>query len=159
MKSINILPVIAKKPNAVARLNGNKAHPKLKATVKFFQTKAGVLVSVEASGLPKNDDVCKEPIFAMHIHSGMSCTGNKTDNFADAMTHYNPDNCPHPYHAGDMPPIFGVNGTAFSVFLTDRFSVKEIIGKSVIIHANPDDFTTQPSGNSGEKIACGIIAG
>ena len=95
----------------------------------------------------------------MHIHSGMSCTGNKTDNFADAMTHYNPDNCPHPYHAGDMPPIFGVNGTAFSVFLTDRFSVKEIIGKSVIIHANPDDFTTQPSGNSGEKIACGIIAG
>ena len=38
-----------------------------------------------------------------------------------------------------------------------RFTVEEIVGKTVIIHSNADDFTTQPSGNSGEKIACGII--
>ncbi|MBP3600475.1 MAG: superoxide dismutase family protein [Clostridia bacterium] len=56
-----------------------------------------------------------------------------------------------------MPPLFEVNGRAFSVFLTDRFSVPQILGKTVIIHALPDDFTTQPSGNAGEKIACGII--
>lgn len=155
--NINNLLHIWMKPNAVAKLQGSSEHPKLQAVVEFFQMKDGVLVSVHASGLPTSDDVCKKPIFAMHIHGGGSCSGNATDSFAGAMTHYNPDNCAHPYHAGDMPPIFGVNGDAFSMFFTDRFSVKEVIGKSVIIHSNPDDFTTQPSGNSGEKIACGII--
>ena len=42
-------------------------------------------------------------------------------------------------------------------FLTDRFKLKDVIGKAIIIHSMPDDFTSQPSGNSGEKIACGII--
>lgn len=42
-------------------------------------------------------------------------------------------------------------------FLTDRITLKEVIGKAVVIHSMPDDFTSQPSGNSGEKIACGII--
>ena len=51
----------------------------------------------------------------------------------------------------------GVNGDAFSMFITNQFTVPEVIGKTVIIHAHPDDFHTQPSGNSGEKIACGII--
>lgn len=56
-----------------------------------------------------------------------------------------------------MPPLFGNDGKAFSAFLTDRFTVKEIVGKTVIIHSSTDDFTTQPSGNSGEMIACGEI--
>ena len=116
-----------------------------------------MLVLIQINGLPVSDEVCIKPIFAVHIHSGSSCTGNSTDPFADAMTHYNPDNCPHPYHAGDLPPIFGANGFGFSAFLTNRFSAEEIIGKTVIIHSAPDDFTTQPSGNSGIKIACGVI--
>ena len=73
------------------------------------------------------------------------------------MTHYNPNQCAHPYHAGDLPPLFGSNGYAFEAFLTDRFTVSEVIGRTVIIHSKPDDFSTQPSGNSGEKIACGEI--
>ncbi len=146
-----------KKTYAVAKLQGGSKYPKLKATVEFFKIKEGVLVSISVSGLPVNNDACKKPIFAMHIHSGSRCSGNETDPFADALTHYNPNNCPHPYHVGDMPPIFGVNGSGFLMFLTDRFSVEEVVGKAVIIHSNPDDFTTQPSGNSGEKIACGII--
>ncbi len=40
-----------------------------------------------------------------------------------------------------------------------KFTIDEIIGKTVIIHAKPDDFITQPSGNAGEKIACGVISG
>ena len=56
-----------------------------------------------------------------------------------------------------MPPLFGVNGNALLIFMTDRFSIEEIIGKTVIIHRKPNDFATQPSGNSGEKIACGVI--
>ncbi len=156
MRNINILSY-TKKPYAVARIQGSSNYPKIQGLVRFYQRKEGVLVWVYVSGLPKSDDVCKQPIFAMHIHNGGSCTGNEEDPFADAMTHYNPNNCTHPYHSGDMPPLFGANGIAFYTFLTDRFSAKDIIGKSLIIHSKPDDFTTQPSGNSGEKIACGII--
>lgn len=60
-------------------------------------------------------------------------------------------------NAGDLPPLFENNGLAVSVFLTNRFSVNQIIGKTIIIHDKPDDFTTDPSGNSGTKIACGVI--
>lgn len=56
-----------------------------------------------------------------------------------------------------MPPLFENNGYAYLSFLTNRFHIKDIIGKTVIIHDMPDDFRTDPSGNSGNKIACGII--
>lgn len=148
---------IFRKAHAVAKIKGSPKHPDLNGIAGFSQTKDGVLVSVFVKGLPKADNMCKKPIFAIHIHSGGSCSGNETDYFADALTHYNPDNCSHPYHAGGMPPLFGANGSGFSMFLTDRFLLKQIIGKTVIIHSDPDDFTTQPSGNSGEKIACGVI--
>ena len=65
--------------------------------------------------------------------------------------------CPHPFHAGDFPPLLENNGYAYSKFLTNKFKISEIIGKVIIIHDLPDDFTTQPSGNSGTKIACGVI--
>ena len=71
--------------------------------------------------------------------------------------HYNPGACEHPHHAGDLPPLFGCNGYAMSVFLTDRFLVDDVIGKTLIIHDRPDDFKTQPAGDAGEKMACGVI--
>lgn len=157
MNNTNFLSVIRRNPNATAAISGSPDYPNLSGTMRFYQTNSGVIVMVQVSGLPYNTDKCKSPIFAMHIHSGASCSGNASDYFANAMTHYNPNGCPHPYHAGDMPPLFGANGYAFSVFLTNRFSVREIIGKTVIIHSHPDDFTTQPAGNSGTKIACGEI--
>lgn len=89
--------------------------------------------------------------------NGTSCTGNSNDEFADAKTHYNPQNCPHPYHAGDLPPLIENNGYSYMSVFINKFTVKDIIGKVVIIHEMPDDFTTQPSGNSGTKIACGEI--
>jgi len=49
------------------------------------------------------------------------------------------------------------NGTAILGFITDRFCLRDVIGRSVIIHENPDDYRTQPSGNSGRRIACGVI--
>lgn len=89
--------------------------------------------------------------------TGTSCTGNPIDEFADAKTHYNPQNCPHPYHAGDLPPLFENNGYSYMSVFINKFKVKDLIGKVIIIHDMPDDFTTQPSGNSGTKIACGEI--
>ena len=154
---INFLSLIRQRPQAEAKVRGSNAFPDINGTVRFYQTTAGVVVAAQIAGLPTAPESCRERIFAFHIHSGGKCTGNEADYFADADGHYNPNGCPHPYHAGDMPPLFGCNGFAFSAFLTDRLAVREIIGKTVIIHSSPDDFSTQPAGNSGTKIACGVI--
>lgn len=162
--------VLQSMPDAIAYVYGSDKYPDISGQVRFHQMNNGVLVAAEVAGLPAtnssnntsgnmsaNNTNCQSPIFGFHIHEGGSCTGNAENPFADALTHYNPYNCMHPYHAGDMPPLFGNNGYALSVFFTDRFMVNEVIGRTVIIHANPDDFHTQPSGNSGEMIACGMI--
>ena len=143
---------------ATARLHGSAEYPNIHGIVRFYQTRRGVLVAAEVWGLPTGQDACSAPVFGFHIHSGGSCTGTESDPFADALTHYNPSDCPHPHHSGDLPPLFGNHGYAAQIVLTDRFQVNEIIGKTVIIHSHPDDFTTQPSGNAGDKIACGVIA-
>lgn len=143
--------------DAAASVRGSKAYPGLSGTVYFYQTQRGVLVRAEIYGLPEPDQPCEEPVFGFHIHEGGRCGGNADDPFSDAMSHYNPHGCGHPFHAGDMPPLFGCGGSALLLFLTDRFCVEEVIGKTVIIHDHPDDFTSQPSGNSGTKIACGVI--
>lgn len=144
-------------PDAVAVLNGTGANSAVHGVVRFFQRPNGVMVEASFEGLPRRSGQCEQPIFGFHIHGGMSCTGNASDAFADAGMHYNPHTCPHPYHAGDLPPIFGVNGKAYTAFLTDRFTVRDILGKTIILHDEPDDFTTQPGGNAGNKIACGVI--
>ena len=153
----NLVSVLRRRPMAWARIRGSDIYPEIQGKVEFFQTNTGVIVSAKVVGLPQEKDKCKQPIFAFHIHSGERCAGNAEDPFAEAGMHDNPYGCPHPYHAGDMPPLFGAGGSAVLVFLTDRFNVKDIIGKTVIIHSSPDDFTSQPSGNSGMKIACGEI--
>lgn len=63
----------------------------------------------------------------------------------------------HPKHAGDLPPLLECKGQAYLSVKTDRFTVDEIIGRTVIIHSDSDDFSTQPTGNAGRKIACGVI--
>ncbi len=153
----NFLSVFRRRADAAALINGSEKYKDIQGRVLFYSVRGGVIVRTEITGLPKGTKPCGSPIFAFHIHGGGNCTGNKGDVFANAGTHFNPYDCPHPYHAGDLPPLFGVNGIAFSSFLTDRFTVPEIIGKTVIVHLSPDDFTTQPSGKSGEKIACGVI--
>ncbi len=148
---------LSRKAIAEAIIKGSENYPQIRGTVRFYQRSDGVVVSTRINGLPKGDSVCSSPIFAMHIHSGSSCTGNAADPFANSNGHYNPNNCPHPYHAGDLPPLFSADGKALSDVLTNRFDLSQIIGRAVIIHSSFDDFTTQPSGNSGQKIACGVI--
>lgn len=141
---------------AVAHIKGSREYPTLHGTVTFKQTCKGVLITAQIHGLPDNNEY-NTGVFAFHIHGGMSCTGTKEDSFADARTHYNPKDVPHPYHAGDLPPLFSNNGYAYMSVLTNRFNLREIIGRVVIIHRNVDDFSTQPAGNSGTKIGCGKI--
>ena len=158
---VNYARILTHRPNAWASIQGSERYPQIYGNARFYQTPQGVLTVVEVRGLPDRTGDCNVPIFALHIHEGSRCGGNRRgeDPFADVGMHYNPHQCPHPYHAGDLPPLLGVDGTAFLALLTNRFTVREVIGKTLIIHSDPDDFTTQPSGNAGIKIACGEIVG
>lgn len=135
-------------PAAAAWIYGRTDNRILRGRIQFFQESGGVLVKTDLSGLPA------EGFFGFHIHKGEACTG--TD-FSDTLGHYDPTNRPHPDHAGDLPPLLSAGGRAFMTVLTNRFTVREIIGKTVVIHNMPDDFRSQPAGDSGMKIACGVI--
>ncbi len=154
---ISLLALLRGRPQAEASIAGSESCPGISGTVRFYQTGKGVIVLAEISGLPHSELPCHDRVFGFHIHEGTDCGGTMDDPFAGTMSHYDPHGCEHPYHAGDLPPLFGNNGSALSLFLTRRFSVDEVIGRTVIVHDMPDDFTTQPSGKSGTKIACGVI--
>ncbi len=150
--------ILAKQsPNAVAIVRGGADYPKISGRVSFYKTSRGTLVIAEINGLPHSGESCANGVFGFHIHEGGSCATSAAQAFPDVGSHYNPKNCPHPQHAGDLPPLFENRGYAWSAVLTDRFSVSDIKGRTVIIHGSPDDFKTQPSGDSGKKIACGVI--
>lgn len=142
---------------AKAYVKGGKQYPKINGIVTFKETKNGVMLTAKINGLPQSKDKCKGRFFGFHIHEGTSCTGNFTDEFANAKSHLNLTDCPHPFHVGDLPPLLENNGYAYMRVLTNKFKIEDIIGRVIIIHDSPDDFKTQPSGNSGTKIACGKI--
>ncbi|MDP4091286.1 MAG: superoxide dismutase family protein, partial [Bacillota bacterium] len=70
---------------------------------------------------------------------------------------WNPTNQPHGNHAGDFPVLFSNDGFARMTFFTNKLTVDQIIGKSLVIHEGPDDYRTQPAGASGRRLACGVI--
>ena len=149
-----------RRPFATAKLAGAPQHPDIRGTVDFFATPTGVVVSAEVSGLPYDSEKkCRSQIYGFHIHNAGRCTGTAEQPFEDAGAHFDKNGCPHPAHSGDLPPLFGNRGYAWCAFLTDRISPEDVMGRSVIIHSDADDFTTDPSGNSGARIACGIIVG
>ncbi len=135
---------------ATAHIQGGEKFPDISGTVNFYQRDGIVWVVISVSGLPQNES----GFFALHIHEGKSCSG---DGFPQTGSHYNPDTLPHPEHVGDLPPLLSCNGNAYMAVITNRFSIDDIMGRVIIIHSKADDFTSQPSGNAGEKIACGII--
>ena len=93
-----------------------------------------------------------------HLHQNGTCAvGDPSNPFISAGEHWNPTSQPHGNHAGDFPVLFSNNGYSRMTFFTDKFNVAQIIGKSVIIHESPDDYRTQPSGASGNRLACGVI--
>ena len=138
-------------PDAVAQIRGGVEVPKLSGCIRFYQQKGCVLIVAEIWGLPRESET---GFFGFHIHQGESCSG--TD-FSGTGSHYNPVDQVHPKHAGDLPPLMCCRGNAYLAVKTNRFTVHDIIGKTVVIHSNPDDFHTQPAGNAGKKIACGVI--
>lgn len=144
-------------PEAYAKIKGADGYPEIHGMIYFYDVYGGTIVMTEVYGLPDELVPDDGKFFAFHIHEGKSCTGNIKDAFANVGKHYNPKEMEHPDHAGDLPPLLSTHGAAWSAVYTGRFFPDDVVGKTVIIHDQPDDFKTQPSGGSGEKIACGEI--
>ncbi len=141
-------------PQAIAWVTGGEVYPDISGLVRFYPTAyGGVVIEAEFFNLPDKDVAGSTDFYAFHIHEYGDCSSN----FSKTGGHYNPTGKPHPYHAGDMLPLLSNQGYAWMVFYDKRFKIEDIIGRSVVVHDRADDFTTQPAGNSGQKIACGII--
>lgn len=150
--------------DAYAKLEGSEKYPGITGSVWFMDVPSGMMVEAEVHGLPPYSPgnlAATPPVqpvgpFGFHIHEGADC-GLPAEMFMAAGGHYNPTKQPHGNHAGDLPVLFSNDGYAFMVVFTDKMQSKDIVGKTVVIHENPDDFRTQPAGNSGARIACGEI--
>ena len=145
---------------ATANLQPTKGST-VRGTVNFEQRGDKVRIAANVSGLRPNGE------FGFHVHELGDCSSGDG---MSAKGHFNPFGKPHgnpssgERHAGDMPAIKGEkNGRGKVDVQLDTITVTpgpgSIIGKAVIVHAAPDDYTTQPTGNAGARIACGVIKG
>ncbi|HVO88666.1 MAG TPA: superoxide dismutase family protein [Casimicrobiaceae bacterium] len=130
-----------------------------KGSVTFTQQGNDVRVSARLTGVPPGKH-------GFHIHEKGDCSA------PDGMSaggHFNPTGKPHgnpadaDHHAGDMIMIEAdASGNASLDTTLTGVAVgqgpADIVGKAVIVHKDPDDYKTQPTGNSGARIACGVIA-
>lgn len=147
---------------AIAEIRGGPLAPEIQGTVLFQDLPGGAMVSVYVTGLPAYRPATGEqpPIgpFGFHIHEFGNCiVGDPQNPFQAAGGHWNPTREPHGNHAGDLPVLFSNHGIAQMSFFTDRFQVKDLLDRTVIIHQNPDDYRSQPAGASGKRLACGVI--
>lgn len=142
--------------NAVVNLvSGDK---NLKGTIEFNETNGTVTVITKVDGLATGPH-------GFHIHEIGDCS--KAD-YTSAGGHFNPEKVNHgslhadASHAGDLGNLVADKKMkAYTTIKTSGVTLGEgkhsIIGKAVIIHKDADDYTTQPTGNSGSRLACGVI--
>lgn len=143
-----------------ARANFLNAEGQPAGSATLTSAPGGVLIAVEARGLPRESWV------GFHIHETGSC--DHTTGHDSAGGHFNPAGTEHGYHtetgphAGDMPNIWvdhaGIlRAQVFNphIVLTDGES--SALGRALMIHAGTDDYRSQPSGNAGDRLACAVI--
>ena len=126
-------------------------------TVKAWQTAGGVSFRIDASGLPHG-------IHGAHVHAVGRC--DRPD-FTSAGSHWNPTsrqhglNNPAGPHAGDLPNVEvsanGVLGATVTLPGATMATLVDADGAALVVHAAADDNKTDPSGNSGARIACAVI--
>ena len=128
--------------------------------VRFTEFDGGVIVEASLSGLAPGGH-------GFHVHEKGDCSAPDA---TSAGGHFNPTGMPHgapdkaEHHLGDLPMLVAdaagnarLNTTIEGLSL-GATSKASILGRAVIVHAAPDDFATQPTGNSGARVACGVIA-
>ena len=144
-------------PAAVAVLHPTK-ESEVSGKVDFIKTPQGVRIVAEIQGLTPGNK------HGFHIHEFGDCTA---EDAASAGDHYNPADQPHGgptdqrRHAGDFGNIEAdADGNAHFEMVDAVITLEgphTIIGRAVVVHAEEDDLTTQPSGKAGDRLACGVI--
>jgi len=144
-------------PSARAELL-SRSGSSVTGAVDFVQRGNVLVVTGEIRGLKPNAE------HGFHVHEKGDCSA---PDGTSASGHFNPGGHPHghpqqgPHHAGDMPQLeTDAYGNARLVAVLPGLTLEGasgIVGKGVIVHAAPDDFQTQPAGNSGARMACGVI--
>lgn len=145
-------------PSASAQLMPTKGNG-VTGQIQITQQGDKVLVSGEVRGLKPDTE------HGFHMHDKGDCSSG------DGMSaggHFNPDGKAHgafdqvEHHAGDLPSLKAdATGTARFSFESTTLSVgagrADVLGRGLIVHRDPDDYKTQPTGNSGPRLACGVI--
>jgi Cu-Zn family superoxide dismutase len=142
---------------ATAQLKPTKGNKTI-GEATFEQAGNQVRVVVFVQGLKPGQE------HGFHIHEGSDCSGDAMG----AKGHFNPHGKPHGIpgsaerHAGDLPNLKANKAGRANVhydadIITLTAGPANIIGRALVVHAGPDDFVTQPTGNSGARIACGVI--
>lgn len=155
-------PAPAAGPSATATLEGAPEDSDFSGTVSFTEEGGGVRVLVDLAGV---DTPGKH---GFHIHETGDCThGTDGKHFTTAGGHFNPTGAEHacpptePRHAGDLGNVeVGANGSGRMEMTASGVSLSgpnSIVGKAVILHAGEDDCKTQPTGNAGDRLACGVV--
>ena len=144
-------------PRAAAGLEPTTGN-KVIGEVNFEQVDGKVRVTAQVIRLPANGE------FGFHIHEVGDCSSGDG---MSAKGHFNPYGKPHgpqggEHHAGDMPNLKSdAKGKAKLTADLDTVTLTSgparILGRAVIVHADADDYKTQPTGNAGARIACGVI--
>ena len=122
----------ANSPDAVAEILGGVEASQLTGCIRVYQEDGCVLIVARISGLPRESET---GFFGFHIYQGVACSGT---GFSSTDGHYDPTGQAHPEHAGDLPPLLWCQGNAYLSVRTDRFPVKDIIGRTVVIHSEPE---------------------
>ena len=149
-------------PSATATLQGSPEDTDFSGTVTFHEDGSGVHLVAELAGV---DTPGKH---GFHVHETGECShGTDGKHFTSAGGHFNPTNAEHacpptePRHAGDLGNIeVGANGSGRMEMSTTGLSLSgpnSVVGKAILLHAGEDDCKTQPTGNSGDRIACGVV--
>lgn len=148
----------SKNEKNAARAELKTANKNVIGDVKFKETDKGVKVIVEIAGLDPRS------VHGFHIHENSKCEG---PDFKSAGGHFNPKDKPHAgpgahkHHLGDFGNIVANDqGKARKELMIEKSNMKNlevVMNKAVILHQNPDDLVSQPSGNAGDRMACGLI--
>ena len=158
-----IVPFLVAGCSTVAEPQGGPPMPLINAsgqtigTVRAWQTAGGVTFRINASGLPHG-------VHGVHVHAVGKCD---PPDFASAGPHWNPTGKKHGMsnpagpHAGDLPNVVvkanGVLGATLVLSAASMASLIDADGAALVIHAQADDNMTDPSGNSGARIACAVL--